>query len=161
MGVGPTTQHIGTHNDEATMTGSDTGKGCYNVVTEARESNATNRHVLFPSRSPPPKTKRHSSMKEKTKRSSVALLIDELAAAKISPSKATSNVAASSSPLGRALRQTMHRRSKHVFVSSQLSTRSKSSSPSKAKQRIRKHHRGHNFALNSKDFEILFQAVKG
>lgn len=157
MGLRPTTQQARTHNDKATMIRSDIGRGCYDVVSEARESSTTTRHVLFPSRSPPPSTKRRSAVKEKTKQSSVALLTDELAAAKISPTRFTSNVAAASSPLRRALRQTMHRRSKHVFVSS----RSKSSSPSKAKKRIRKHHRGHNFALNSKDFEVLFQAVRG
>ena len=158
MGVRPSSTHqTRTHNDKATMIRSDTGKDCYNVVSEARESCATTRHVLFPSRSPPPSTKRRTSLKEKTKQSSVALLTDELASAKISPTRFTSNITATSSPRGRALRQTMHRRSKHVFVSS----RSKSSSPSKVEKRIRKHHRGHNFALNSKDFEVLFQAVKG
>ena len=134
------------------------GKHPHKDLREKREptSSPSIRHVLFPSRSPPPVTKKHSSMQEKAKISSLALVIDRFAAAKITPSNYTPTDEAASSPSKRSLRQTLHRRNKHVLVSSHSPAKPKSLSPSKARA-VRKHHRCHNFALNATDFEILFK----
>ena len=143
------------------------GKYPRKEARKKRESSLGNSlsHVLFPSRCPPPVTK-----KETAKPSPLALTIDSFAAAKISPS---GGVLVANCPPKRSLRQTLHRRNKHLFVSSHSPTKStscsslsssssssSSSSPSKARgnskvKHSRKHHRRHNLALNAMDFESL------
>lgn len=154
--------------DKVMMIATSDGGGKYprNHARKKRESSSLSHslsHVLFPSRCPPPVTK-----KETAKPSPLALTIDSFAAAKISPSGGVAN-----SPPKRSLRQTLHRRNKHLFVSSHSPTKStscsslsssssssSSSSPSKARsnskaKHSRKHHRRHNLALNAMDFESL------
>lgn len=132
------------------LVASDCEKYPRKELQEMRESSPSSiRHILFPSRSPPPATKKR--LKETTKIPSLALVIDGFAAAKITPSSYSTG-----SPPKRSVRQTLHRRNKHVFVSSHSPTKSKSSSPSKARS-IRKRHRRHNVALNAMDFESLLK----
>ena len=136
--------------DKILFVASDSEKYPREELREMRESAPSSiRHILFPSRSPPPATK--NRLKEKAKIPSLALVIDGLAAVKISPANYSTG-----SPPKRSFRQTLHRRNKHVFVSSHSPTKSKSSSPSKTRS-IRKRHRRHNVALNAKDFESLLK----
>jgi hypothetical protein len=134
--------------DKVMMLVSDCVKHPGGRLQKKRESSLS--HILFPSRCPPPVTK--TSKEEKAK---IHSLVDSFAAANIAP-------VAIGSPK-RSIHRTLHRRNKHVFVSSHSPT--KSSSPSKARSStkatyIRKHHRRHNLALNATDFEILISQAK-
>ena len=126
-----------------------------------KKNEASLSHVLYPSRSPPPKKK--SSRKEKAKSPSLALTIDSFAAARIT--------SVSNTPQPRPNRQTLHRRNKPVFASSYSPTKSSSlpfyyaSSPSKVRSgtkamHLRKHHRRHNLALTAMDYDNLFTKLK-
>ena len=135
--------------DKVMMLVSDCVKHPHRELQNKRESSLS--HILFPSRCPPPVTKTQKEEKAK-----IRSLVDSFAAANIAH-------AAIGSPK-RSIHRTLHRRNKHVFVSSHSPT--KSSSPSKARScsakatYMRKHHRRHNLALNATDFEILISQAK-
>jgi len=136
--------------DKVVLVASDYERYPREELREMRESSQSSiRHILFPSRSPPPQTKKQ--LKEMANISSLALVIDGFAAAKITPANDSTG-----SPPKRSFRQNLHRRNKHVFVSSHSPTKSKSSCPSKTRS-IRKRHRRHNIALNAVDFESLLK----
>jgi hypothetical protein len=136
--------------DKVMMLVSDCVKHPRREPQNKRESSLS--HILFPSRRPPPVTK--TPKEEKAK---LLSLVDSFAAANIAPTVI--------GPPERSIHRTLHRRNKHVFVSSHSPTKS-SVTPSKASScsakatYMRKHHRRHNLALNATDFEILISQAK-
>lgn len=163
-GSSPCTKRINKKNlpnvDKVMMVVSDSAKQPRRERRNFRASSLS--HVLFPSRCPPPISKKASG-DEKSGYASLALTIESFAATKIAPIGTT---AASNGSPKRFIRQTLHRRNKHLFASSHSPTKSSSStsssSPSKVRgskkvAHIRKRHRRHNLALNASDFEVLFR----
>ena len=156
--------------DRMIMFVSDSGKYPHKQCRDKRESSL--RHALFPSRNPPTFSSERDGkawmLAKASKGQQLPRNNARVFAAQTFTNGKSNCVAATASvartPRNLPSRQTLHRRNRHVFVSSHSPTKPSSPSPSKAKSGVktmhtRKHHRHHNHVFHLIDFENIFGKV--